>query len=57
MVTFDVTSSVNNLTLRSALYFFSRGGVTWQFECESQAKRPTIDPACNEALTTFAIAS
>lgn len=56
MVKFDVASTVNTLTLNSTLYFFSAGGVTWQFECESQANAATIDAACAQALSTFTVA-
>ncbi len=57
MVRFEVTSMVDGLELRSQLYYFSLGGVTWQFECESQAKRAEIDAACTQALSTFAVLS
>ncbi len=56
MVKFVVTSTVNGLPLNSDLYFFNAGGVTWQFECESQAQAVVIDAACAQALSTFTVA-
>lgn len=53
MVTFDVASKVNDLELRSTLYYFSTNGVTWQLECGSQAQRAIVDTACARALATF----
>ena len=55
LVRFDVETTVNGLTLRSELYYFSLGGVTWQFECESQAHRDVIDAACSQALSSFTV--
>ncbi len=54
MVTFDVESTVDDLVLRSKLYYFSANGVTWQLECGSQAQRAVVDAACAQALATFA---
>ncbi len=56
MVTFTVESKVGELTVRSQLYLFSIGGVTWQIECESQAKATEVGTACAQALTTFTAA-
>lgn len=55
MVKFVVTSTVSGLALNSTLYYFNAGGVTWQFECESQSQPAAIASACAQALSTFTI--
>lgn len=57
VVTFTVTSTVDGKDLSSRLFFFSANGVTWQFECESQAKAAAINAGCEQALSTFSAVS
>lgn len=54
-VTYTVTSGTTT-PLQSKLVFFSTGGATWQFECQSQSKnRAAIDLGCAQALATFTL--
>ncbi|MCW2754221.1 MAG: hypothetical protein JWQ32_1632 [Marmoricola sp.] len=54
-VSYTVTSGTTT-PLQSKLVYFSTGGSTWQFECQSQAlNRAAIDIGCAQALATFTV--
>lgn len=54
MLRLVVDTQITGDTLRSQLFYFSHGGASWQFECQSTAGgRTSIDAACSQALGSF----